>query len=403
MSSLHASEIAARTDVPLRQLTWYRLGGPARWLCEPAGTAALSALLRTLRHHEIAWRVLGKGANLLVREQGVDDAVIRLVGAEWEQIRWPAEAAPPPNSNTRFVAGESGQPSTNRNPQSAHDPSRFIADSNNPTAPECHAAPADKYVWAAAGVDFPRLVKAAAARGLCGLENLAGIPGSLGGIIRMNAGGKYGSIAQYVRDVTIVDAGGGMHTLPAAAVGFGYRSTQLGDCVVAGATLALRPGDPETALADFRRIWNEKYATQPAVSERSAGCIFKNPPNGLIRPGSSGWVHSGEQPDARSRPDGAEKGVSRAPAGPSSAPATLALKARASSGSAAPMSAGALIDRAGLKGARIGGAEISRRHANFIVARDGATADDVLQLIELAREGVLRAFGVELELEVEVW
>jgi UDP-N-acetylmuramate dehydrogenase len=108
----------------------------------------------------------------------------------------------------------------------------------------------------------------------------------------------------------------------------------------------LQAGDRDAAMARFREIWNEKYSAQPPVSARSAGCVFKNPPGGA---------------------------------------------------------AGQLIDLAGLKGTRSGGAEISPRHANFILAHPGARSADVLDLIALAQDRVRSATGIELELEIEVW
>lgn len=286
-------EAICRPDAPLREHTWYRLGGPARWLLAPRDDHELAAVLARCRDATIPVRVLGHGANLLVRDEGVDGAVIVLRGPAFETVDF-----------------------------------------------------ADDRIVAAAGADFPRLVKRACSRGLAGLEVLAGIPGSLGGIVRMNAGGRYGEVAATVESVRIIDRDGVFCEKPAASVGFRYRHTDLNGCVIVGATLRTGRAAPSELLARFREIWNEKYATQPAVSERSAGCIFKNPPG-----------HS----------------------------------------------AGALIDRAGLKGRRAGAAEISRKHANFIVAHEGARAADVLALIELAQTEVWNQFSIRLETEVEIW
>ncbi len=287
-------EAICQAEAPLAPRTWYELGGPARWLLTPRTEQELREVLARCRQHGVEWRVLGRGANVLVRDAGFGGAVIMLSGPPWDEIRWePAGAC------------------------------------------------------AGAGVDFHLLAKQAAARGLGGLENLAGIPGSLGGIVRMNAGGKYGEIGQYVRSVRVMDETGAVCELDRAAVGFEYRKTQLGRRIVLGATLVLQPGSPEELTARFQAIWKEKYATQPPVSGRTAGCIFKNPRR--------------EQP------------------------------------------AGRLLDQCGLKGTRRGGAEISTRHANFIVAHAGATAGDVIDLIEFARRQVRERAGVELELEVEIW
>lgn len=286
-------EEICRPDAPLADLTWYRLGGPARWLISPRDEAELAAVIQRCRAQGVPWRVLGRGANLLVRDEGVDAAVIRLSAPHWSAV--------------------------------------------DVSAP---------LVRAGGGADFTRLVRSTLDQGLLGLEALAGIPGMLGGIVRMNAGGRHGSIADFVESVRVLDPAGQVADRPRAALGFAYRHTELDGCIVLGATLRLSPGDPDAGLARYRAIWNEKYATQPAVSERSAGCIFKNPP--------------GE-------------------------------------------AAGRLLDRAGLKGARAGGAEISSKHANFIVAGPGATARDVCELIERARARVRETTGIELAPEIEIW
>lgn len=286
-------EPICQTDVPLAELTWYRLGGPARWLLTPRDEEELAAVLRRCHKHGIYCRVLGRGANLLVRDTGFDGAVIVLSHVFWEHV----DFEPP-------------------------------------------------LVHARAGVDLPRLVRSTLDRGLLGLEGLAGIPGTVGGATRMNAGGRHGSLADHLRAVRLAQSDGTLVTRPAAELAFGYRASGLGDAVVVQITLELQPGDREPAMERFRAIWNEKYSTQPPVAARSAGCIFKNPPG-----------HA----------------------------------------------AGRLLDEAGLKGQRHGGAEISSRHANFIIAHPGATSQDVLDLIALAKERVHRATGIELELEVEVW
>jgi UDP-N-acetylmuramate dehydrogenase len=286
-------EAICQPDAPLAELTWYRLGGPARWLLSPRNDAELAEVVSRCRTAGIAWRVLGHGANVLVRDAGVDAAVIRLNAPAFQECRWDGAI-----------------------------------------------------VHAAGGADFPRIVKESAPRGLAGLAGLAGIPGSVGGIIRMNAGGKYGYIADVVRDVRVLTPAGEFETRSAASIDFGYRHTELHGAIVIGATLALTPGDPAALAEEYRRVWLEKAAAQPAMAARSAGCIFRNPPGAA---------------------------------------------------------AGALIDRAGLKGTRRGAAEISTRHANFIVAYPGATAQDVLDLITLAKDRVHAAFDVELETEVEIW
>jgi len=282
-----------QADAPLCEHTWYGLGGPARWLFTPRDEQELSAVVVRCREEGVCWRVLGRGANVLVSDEGFDGAVIKLVGPAWEEVRFDGTC-----------------------------------------------------VHAAAGVDFPKLVRMTVEQALLGLENLAGIPGTVGGVIRMNAGGRHGCIGQYVDRVRVMESDGQRGARSAAELGFGYRSSRLDADIVTHATFALEPGDPVAGLAHHREIWTEKAASQPPVAARSAGCIFKNP--------------SGQ-------------------------------------------AAGKLIDEAGLKGQRCGAAEVSTRHGNFIVAHPGATAGDVLHLIGLVKERVRKSTGLELELEIEVW
>jgi UDP-N-acetylmuramate dehydrogenase len=293
MSWYDGFEKTVRADVPLRDFTWYQLGGPARWFCEPRDEAELATLLARVRAARIPWEVLGSGANVIVRDEGFDGVVIHLRGRGFEQIEFENET-----------------------------------------------------VHAGAGTDLPTLVRTTLKHGLVGLEVLAGIPGTVGGAVRMNAGGRHGEIGEFVRDVRLLDSDGRIVTRTAAEVGFAYRHTNLGDCIVLGVRLTLERGDAEEALDRYREIWSEKYANQPPLAARSSGCIFKNPPE---------------------------------------------------------RSAGRLLDEAGLKGVRVGEAEISTRHANFIVASDGATAQDVLDLMQLAKERVQQTAGIVLEPEVEIW
>lgn len=282
-----------QADVPLADHTWYGLGGRARWLVTPRNEDELAETLSRCVAAGVRWRILGRGANLLVRDAGVDGAVIKLDTPHWTRIEI---------ERTSITAG--------------------------------------------AGADFTRVVRESLAAGLVGLEGLAGIPGSVGGIVRMNAGGKWGEIGAHVVSVRVMTPRGDIVVRSHTELDFAYRHSTLDGGIVLSATFALDRGDAAAALAQFREVWQQKHAEQPSVSMRSAGCIFKNPPG-----------HA----------------------------------------------AGALIDQAGLKGLRHGGAEISTRHANFIVTRDGATAADVLTLIETARARVRQDTGIELELEIEVW
>lgn len=290
-----------REREPLASLTWFGLGGPARWLACPPGMPELTALVRACRDQGVPLYRLGQGANLLVSDDGVDGMVVRLNSPGFRQVDWSAADEKPPTPEVLVRAG--------------------------------------------GGTDMNRLAREAVRRGLAGLEVMAGIPGSLGGIVRMNAGGRFGQIADVVEDVTVITPDGDVRVLAAAQVGFRYRHTDLGDATVCGATLRLRREDPVALRRRFLDMWEYKKGSQP-LADASAGCVFKNPPGG---------------------------------------------------------SAGALIDRAGLKARSVGGAYVSSRHANFICAKEGATASDVLSLIGMIRREVAARFGVELELELEVW
>jgi UDP-N-acetylmuramate dehydrogenase len=199
-------------------------------------------------------------------------------------------------------------------------------------------------VTAGAAMPLPALAGVAQQHGLAGLGFGVAIPASLGGAVRMNAGAHDGQMADVVASVDVFElAADRARAIPAPEVRFAYRSTSLAaDAVVVAASLRLRAGDPAEirAAMDAARRWRRE--TQP-IAEPNCGSVFTNPP--------------GEH-------------------------------------------AAALIDAAGLKGASIGGASVSTKHANFIVTTPGATAADVRALIELVRAGVSRASGIVLQTEV---
>jgi len=201
-------------------------------------------------------------------------------------------------------------------------------------------------VTTGAATPLSRLVLRSVREGLSGMECLVGIPGSAGGAITMNAGGNFGDIGAIVDHITVMDHSGTVFNRDRAELVFAYRRTNIGNCVVLAGKFTLSEDDPQRVLRKVREIWILKKNNQP-LSSRSAGCIFKNPPRQL--------------------------------------------------------SAGALIDRAGLKGHRIGSATVSSKHANFIVTEPDARFEDVQKLISLIRERVYDKFGIHLELEIEIW
>jgi UDP-N-acetylmuramate dehydrogenase len=190
-----------------------------------------------------------------------------------------------------------------------------------------------------AGYNFAKLVKETAAEGLSGLECLAGIPAAVGGAIRMNAGGRHGETAAAVKSVDVMTPQGEIRRLTRDEVGFRYRGTNLGGAIVIAADFELRPAE---GIQDrYNDVLSQKKSSQP-LGTHNAGCMFKNPPGGQ---------------------------------------------------------AGRIIDECGLKGTRVGNAHVSERHANFIENDGGATAADILKLVELIQA---RA-PMPLELEVLVW
>jgi UDP-N-acetylmuramate dehydrogenase len=281
-----------RLDVPLAPLTWFGLGGPAKFFCQPRDLAQLQALVARLRENEIPIFVLGSGANLLVNDDGVDGAVISLNTPEFKKV------------------------TIDRN-----------------------------HVTAGAGKDVQKLVLECTHAGLSGLECLAGIPGSVGGELKMNAGGAFGDIGSAVETVTVMDTNGHIIVRRKDDLVFEYRRSNITAKFILGATFDLSEDDPQRIMTKVKEIWMYKKNSQP-LADKSAGCIFKNP-RGL--------------------------------------------------------SAGALIDQSGMKGAAVGGAEVSTKHANFITAKKGSRAADVQSLIALVRQRVKEKFDVTLETEVVIW
>lgn len=289
-SASRDSTRAVLRDAPIA--TWIGVGGRADALVEPATEVDL---LRAIDGAEAGpIRVLGDGANLLVDDDGVDGLVIdtrRLNSVEWL---------------------EGG------------------------------------LVRAQAGANLPRLITESVRRGLAGIEGLAGVPASLGGAIRMNAGGAFGEIAGAIESVRVRTPDGDIRTLRRDDIPFAYRRSGI-EGVILSADLRLTPAEHAPLRSRLKEVMAKKKASQPLAAD-SAGCAFKNP-----------TVDGARQP------------------------------------------AGRLIDEAGCKGLRIGGAEVSDEHANFIFTHDGATARDVLALMDAVAERVRERFGVELEREVVVW
>ena len=283
----------AQRDQPLGARTTYRVGGPAALLSEPADEDELLAVARAYREagQGVPVIVVGRGSNLLVADAGFAGLAVAL-GAGFEGVD---------------IEGT--------------------------------------VVWAGGAVSLPVLARRTAAAGLSGLEWAVGVPGSVGGAIRMNAGGHGSDVAATLVSFRWVDLSAAeAFDAPAEHLALGYRRSSVGQTeVVVGGCYRLVPGDPEAGAAEIAEIVRWRRENQPGGS--NAGSVFINP--------------EGD-------------------------------------------SAGRLVDECGLKGERLGTAEVSTKHANFVQADPAGSADDVRRLIERVRQRVASATGVELVPEVRM-
>ena len=325
MESLKDDLLAAapgrvRFGEPMRLHTSFHIGGPAEIWAEPQEPEQLRALLAVAADAGLTVTMVGGGANLLVRDEGIPGLVVHLSGTGFQYLT--------PVRRTGTV----------RRTDLGTD------------------------LIAGAALPLEWLIRRAQGAGLSGVEFLAGVPGHVGGAVRMNAGthddeGKFHHFGDRVRELKVMNLTGQVKTLPAEAAGFGYRSsTFLSGWIVLEALLRFTPDDAGEIAARVRRLWAFKKRTQD-WSAPSVGCIFKNPTSVRRTESTSGTSYR---------------------------------------------SAGWMVDQAGMKGFRIGGAIVSPRHANFILNDGNARSADVLALVEEARARVLKQFGVELETEVQI-
>jgi UDP-N-acetylmuramate dehydrogenase len=200
-------------------------------------------------------------------------------------------------------------------------------------------------VTSGASANLANAITVTVGAGLAGLETLVGIPGTVGGALHGNSGSHGGDIGQWACAATVMTRGGELIQRERSDLVFAYRQSCLDELVILEAQFELEEEDPVEITKRMQKMWIVKKANLPMAHENT-GCIFKNPRG---------------------------------------------------------MSAGMLIDQCGLKGEQVGCVEVSQRHANFFVARPGATAKDVLQLIDVVRNRVAERMGVELETEIEIW
>lgn len=289
---------------PIFRHTTWRVGGRADVLVEPCDREDLVRVIKFSRKKKVPFYVIGSGSNLLVSDKGVGGIVIRLSRPFFKNIQF--------ENNNAFVG---------------------------------------------AGLSLNRLVNLTKNRGLSGCEFLAGIPGTLGGALVMNAGVKdilssdqqYLSLSDLVKEIKVLNSAGRQKVLKKKAIKFSYRYSNLSRFVVISAKLKLKPKSRKKISSLIKRFISYKKSVQD-LKAGSAGCVFKNPA------------------DSKNN----------------------------------NLTAGKLIDGCGLKGMRLGNAEISLIHANFIINRGGAKAAEIFKLMQLARKRVKQRFNVSLEPEVKI-
>lgn len=278
---------------PLAQHTTFHIGGACLAMLNVGNTAQLISAVHFLKAQHMPFRVIGRGSNLLVPDEGYAGVVILLGGVFARQ---------PEITRTRIVCG--------------------------------------------AGVSLKTLCLAAEAAALTGLEFAYGIPGSVGGAVFMNAGAYDGEISRIITSVTALDENGEIITLSADQLGLGYRKSVFmeRDLVILDAAFVLSHGEPSRIRAKMRELLGKRQEKQP-LEFPSAGSTFK-------------------------RPEGSYASL--------------------------------LIDQCGLKGYRVGGAEVSTKHAGFVVNRGGATFADVMAVCAHVQDVVKAQTGFLLELEPEI-
>ncbi len=280
-----------RRNEPLAKHTTLRVGGPADVYVEPASEEDLAGVVKFCNGHDVPFFVIGRGSNLLVRDGGFRGVIVCLSQANFSRIE---------------VAGE-----------------RLVC---------------------GAGAKLKNVAAEARRHGLSGLEFLEGIPGSVGGALRMNAGAMGGATFEVVESVRLMDFDGITRELTPKEMSVEYRGCgALKNHIALGAVFKGRPDSQESIVQRMSAFSRKRWTTQPAAP--SAGCMFKNPET---------------------------------------------------------IPAGKLIDELGLKGTRVGGAMVSLEHGNFLVNDGSATARDVLELIALLKRRAKAERGIELQTEVEI-
>ena len=278
-------------EEPMKKHTTFRIGGPAEHLILPQTTEEIADVIKLCRQEEIPWYIVGNGSNLLVADEGVRGVVIQLLR----------------NFNQIQVEG-------------------------------CQ-------IRMQAGAQNAAVAKRALDASLTGFEFAAGIPGTIGGAVVMNAGAYGGEMKDILKEVTVLDPNGMIRTIPAEELELGYRTSIIArkGSVVLEAVIVLKTGDPKEIKAAMDEL-KEKRVTKQPLEYPSAGSTFKRP---------EGYF------------------------------------------------AGKLIMDAGLRGFSVGGAQISEKHCGFVINKGNATAKDVTELMDETKKIVMEKFGVALEPEVK--
>lgn len=296
-----------RYDEPMSTHTSFKVGGPAEVFLEPGSLDELREVIEGLRLRDVRYAVVGSGTNIVVSDSGISGVVICL------------------KRNFKDISIEKVNESFSR-------------------------------ITAMSGAGLGILCACAIKNGLKGMNFALGIPGTVGGAIKMNAGTSLGSIENVIESVTVLYPNGRIEKIERKNILSSYRAmmfpeeisgltSEQKDIIILSACFCLEKGNVSELRSEAGKIIKNRRLQQP-VTLPSAGCIFKNPKTGK--------------------------------------------------------SAGQLIDLAGLKGKKIGGAEVSVKHANFIINNGNATACDILGLIKMIRQEVYEKFHVDLELEVIV-
>lgn len=286
-------EIVRKRDYPMKKLTTLRIGGPADFYVEPSCTDELKKILSYCAGSGVPFFLLGRGSNLVVKDGGIRGVVCSLRNSFFSQTEV---------KNGRLL------------------------------------------IHSGAGATLRQIAQYAQASALAGLEFMEGIPGSLGGGLRMNAGAYKSSLMDVVESVSVMGPDGVLEEVEGENIHADYRSCAFFENKIAlSAVLRAYSGVPEQIRERMTEMREMRLKTQ--TQSPSAGCAFKNPPG---------------------------------------------------------CSAGRLIDSLGLKGFSVGGAQVSDRHANFLINKNNATSQNILELIQIIQERVLAECGVNLETEVMI-